>query len=424
MIVDLTVSNFRSIKDEQTFSLFAEGSRKHLSSNVSFPGDGKVGVLRSAGIYGPNASGKSNLLVAFQALRYIVVGSGDLKDGDAIPCYEPYRLNTKCIGAPISLEVEFFAYKNLRFVYRVLFNEKRIIEESLDYYPSRQKANLFSRKDGDSWEDIYFGNHYKGGRKRYAFFDNNSYLAKAGNSADSPEMIRAIFNFFRKDVFFLYANHEVGMLDWKNDDDLVKSVGDILSKVDSGISGLVFEENDVSSLNLPKNVPENIKKKILESESKKPVFLHKTEDGGMEEFDEDSESSGTNKLFNILPLLIDAFQSGGVLILDELDNSFHPHIAELIIKLFNSPDVNKRGAQLIFSTHNINLMSPELLRRDQIWLTEKNEGRTEFFSLDQFDSSMVKSNSPFYKWYGEGRFGAVPSIDFRAVSSILIERLK
>lgn len=424
MIVDLTVSNFRSIKEQQTFSLFAERSHKHLSSNIAFPGDGKIGVLRSAGIYGPNASGKSNLLVAFQALRHLVVGTGDLKDGDAIRCYEPYRLNSSCVGSPITFEIEFFAHKANRFFYRVMFDEFRIIEESLDYYPSRQKANLFSRKDGDTWEDIYFGNHYKGGRKRYAFFDNNSYLSKAGNSADSPEMIRDIFNFFRRDLFHLSANHEVGMLEWKDDERIVGSVADILSKVDSGISGLFFEDKEVNGLNFPKNIPEDLRKKIIADESKQPVFLHKNESGGLEEFQENLESSGTKKLFNILPLLIDAFRSGGVLILDELDNSFHPHIAEMIIKLFNSPDVNKRNAQLIFSTHNVNLMSPELLRRDQIWLTEKNNGRTEFFSLDEFDSSLVKASSPFYKWYGEGRFGAVPSIDFGAVSSILIERLK
>lgn len=424
MIIDFTVKNFRSIKDEQTFSLFAEGSKNHLPSNVCFPGDGKIGVLRSAGIYGPNASGKSNLLMAFKALRFLITNSGDLKDGDRIPCYEPYLLSSKCSNAPITFEIEFFAFKNNRFIYKVEFDEYQIIEESLDYFPSRQKANLFSRKEGQSWDSIYFGNHYKGGRKRYAFFKNNCYIAKAGDNADSPELIRSIFNFFRQDVFHLYANHEVGVLDWKNDELLAKDIGDILSKVDTGISGFFFEERDVSKINFPDSFPESVKKRILETEKKKAVFLHSKEDGGLAEFAEELESSGTKKLYNILPLLVDAFESGGVLILDELDNSFHPHIAELIIKLFNSSDVNKNGAQLIFSTHNVNLMAPELLRRDQIWLTEKCDGRTEFFSLDQFDRSMVKSNSPFYKWYGEGRFGAVPSINFSAISSILIDRLK
>jgi len=135
------------------------------------------------------------------------------------------------------------------------------------------------------------------------------------------------------------------------------------------------------------------------------------------------ESAGTIKLFKMLPILIDAFEDGGVLLLDELDNSFHPHLAELVIKLFNDPNVNKNNAQLIFSTHNINLMSPELLRRDQIWLTEKTNGATLFYSLDEFDKNSVKMDSPFDKWYGDGRFGAIPSIDIEAISKIISDRV-
>ncbi len=101
--------------------------------------------------------------------------------------------------------------------------------------------------------------------------------------------------------------------------------------------------------------------------------------------------------------------------MDELENSMHPFMAELIIKLFNDPRVNKRDAQLIFSTHNINLMTPELLRRDQIWFTEKQQGATKLYSLDDFDKKKVKPQSPFNQWYAEGRFGAIPSINYQRI---------
>lgn len=423
MIIDFTISNFRSIREKQTFSLFAESSSSHLAENVARPGDGKIGVLRTAGIYGANASGKSNLLLAFEALRYIVCSSGDLKDGDNIPCYEPYMLAATSKKAPIEFEIEFFSKDGVRYIYKVAFNSKRILSESLDFYPSRSKANLFKRDEKDNWESVTFGGHYKGGKKKFAFFDNNSYISKAGNSADAPDLIRSIFNYFRLELFHLGVNQRIGMFRWKENQELVNSIADILSKIDTGIFGVSFKEQDVTDIKLPSDIPDAIRKRILESESKKPVFLHKGENGYQEEFTEEMESAGTTKLFNMLPMLIEAFDDGGILLLDELDNSFHPHIAELIIKLFNDSNVNKNNAQLIFSTHNINLMSPDLLRRDQIWLTEKNNGETLFISLDEFDKNTVKIDSPFSKWYGDGRFGAIPAIDAGAIADIIKDRI-
>jgi AAA15 family ATPase/GTPase len=210
---------------------------------------------------------------------------------------------------------------------------------------------------------------------------------------------------------------------WRENIDFVDSVAEILSKVDTGIFGVRFKEQDVPQIKFPNDVPDAVKKRILEAESKKPYFLHEGENGFVQEFTEEMESSGTLKLFSMLPMLIDAFEDGGILILDELDNSFHPHIAELIIKLFNDPKVNKNNAQLIFSTHNVNLMSPEILRRDQIWLTEKQQGQTQLSSLEDFDKNTVKMDSPFNKWYGDGRFGAIPSIDIKAISEIIAERI-
>jgi len=423
MIIDFTISNFRSIRQKQTFSLHAESSSNHLSNNVATPGNGNIKVLRTAGIYGANASGKSNLLLAFEALKYIVCSSGDLKDGDSIPCYEPFILSNTTKNSPIEFEIEFFNSNQIRFIYSVAFDAKRIVSESLGFYPTRSKANLFKREEDDNWDDVTFGAHYKGGKRKFAFFDNNSYLSKAGNSADAPELIRSIYNYFRSGIFHLGVNERLGMTAWKDDQKLVDSFASILSKVDTGISGISFKEQDISNLKIPSEFPESLKKKILDSERKKTVFLHEGESGLQEEFTDEMESAGTMKLYSMLPMLIEAFDDGGVLLLDELDNSFHPHLAEFIIKLFNSPKVNKNNAQLIFSTHNINLMNPELLRRDQIWLTEKRKGETLLSSLDDFDKNSVKMDSPFSKWYSDGRFGAIPSIDLEAVSKIIVDRI-
>ncbi len=425
MIIDITMTNFRSIREKQTFSLLAESASTKQEENI-VPVEDKIHILRSAGIYGANASGKSNLLLAFWALRYMVCGSGDLEDGDHIPCYEPYRLNQASKAAPVDFEIEFFCLyqKNMtRFIYAISFDAHHIISESLDFYPSQAKANLFKRHENDGWENVRFGTFYKGGKRKHAFFPNNSYLSKAGNSADAPEFIRSIYNYFKKNIVHLGRDENFSLLDWRDNPEMVASVASILCKVDTGISDIQFRDIDTSNVHIPEIFAEPLKQKILAYESKKPFFQHQGNNGEEEMFSENIESDGTKRLFKTLPLLLKIFEEGSVLIMDELESSLHPHVAELIIKLFNNPDVNQNNAQLIFSTHNLQLMSPALLRRDQIWLTEKRYGETLFSSLDDFDKKAVKMDSPFSKWYDEGRFGAIPEIDIAEISRIISARI-
>lgn len=423
MIIDFTVTNFRSIKDEQTFSLHAQTPGSHLQENISYPASDKIGVLKSVGLYGANAAGKSNLLLALEALKYIIVSSGDLKEGDTIPCYEPHLLSEDSKSSPVRFEIEFFVpidkstqTKALRYRYCVAFTEREIVEESLVFYPSNQQAILFNRDVNDSWQTITFGSLYKGGKKRLPFFANNSYLSKAGDSADTPLMIRDVYNYFRKEHTRIGANRQLSKLGWLEEKKTVAKVAAILSLVDTGISNISIQErSDIETLKIPDDLPDDMKLGILKDRRYKPFFSHLTDTGDIQLFEERYESAGTLKLFNLAPIIIGTLSNGGVLIMDELDNSMHPFMAELIIKLFNDTRINKGNAQLIFSTHNINLMSSELLRRDQIWFTEKHQGMTKFYSLDDYDKKKVKPQSPFNQWYAEGRFGGVPEINYQGI---------
>lgn len=420
MIIDFTIQNFRSIKDEQVFSLNVEKPKQHLATHVAYPGSGKIGALRSAGIYGANASGKSNILLAFEALRYIVVSSGDLKEGDSIPAYEPFRLSDSTKNAPVIFEIEFFTKDNVRYVYRVSFNKDSILEESLDFFPSRQKATIFTRSETDTWETISFGGLYKGGTKRIPFFKNNSYLSKAGDNAAAADLIRSIYYYFKHHITYLGLQETVFIEDFFINDKVLGKLTSFLSNVDTGIYNIKTKINaNPREISFPDGFPVELKKAIVEKSSRQFLFEHATESGEVEVFGEDDESDGTRKLFELFPLLFSAFSRGNILIIDELDSSFHPHIAELIIKLFNDVEVNSNNAQLIFSTHNLHLMSPANLRRDQIWFTEKRKGSTTLFSLDEFDKSSVKSDSPYSSWYNNGRFGAIPSINYFEISNLL-----
>ena len=425
MIIDFTVQNFRSLKDELIFSMNVDNPKGNLSENFVRTENDKVNVLKTAGIYGANASGKSNLLKAFKALSWIVKSSGDLKEGEHIRCYEPFRLSADTLSAPCSFEIEFIGLDKLRYVYAVAFNKTEIVSESLDYYPSRQKANLFKKNEGDTWETITFGGHYKGGTKRIPFFKNNSYLSKAGNNAAASDIIRGVYQFFRTII-----NSELDTSsffgDFYDGEPLLKIVAGILSNIDTGIISAARTEREKNAYleKISEHLPDDIRDEILKQTKFEFFFTHEAEHEESALFKLEQESDGTQKLFQFLPILVTAFGVGATLIIDELDNSFHPHLGELIIKLFNDPNINRNHAQLIYTTHDIKLMSPTLMRRDQVWFTEKNLGATNLYSLDEFDKSTVKSNSPFNHWYDEGRFGALPKINYDEISTILTDALK
>lgn len=418
MIIDFTVKNFRSFRDETLFSMNAEQNKAHLSENISYPRNDKLGVLRSAGIYGANASGKSNILSALSALQWLVEESGDLREDHRLPVYEPYRLSDTKKSEPTCFEIEFIGPDDFRYLYSISFNRVEIISEKLDFYPSRQKANIFTRAEGDTWETISFGNHYKGGFKRLALFKNNSYLSKAGNNAATPELIRNVQQYFRTILIFEF-NQGLSESHIYEDDLLLSKSAELLSKFDTGVLGITKKQKADPSKYIPEGIPEDIRETLIARRKYEFMFSHKNEHGEPVNFRQRDESDGTQKLFSMLPAIITVLELGTVLIMDELDNSFHPHIAELIIKLFNNSETNKYNAQLIFTTHNVGLMSPANFRRDQIWFTEKKNGASSLYSLDEFDKGTVTSHSPFGQWYDEGRFGAIPHINFSAIAKII-----
>lgn len=415
MIVDFTVHNFRSIKNEQLFSLYAEKKPKHHMGNVTYIEE-KLGLLKMAAIYGANASGKTNLLLAVDALKYLVVESGDLKEGDPISAYEPYLLSKDTLDKPTTLEMEFYT-KNERYRYEITFDKFNILHEKLDHFRTAKPSNIFTRNSPDSWKDVKYGDSYKGGRKQFAFFPNNSYLSKAGNSPESPEFIRDIYNFFRKEIVVLQTNHSVGILDWENKPGFANVVDTFLGKADFGINNFKFEKGDLpEGMEFPDEIPSEIKEQFINELSKKEMFYHKSDFGDLVVFDRSKESRGTNRLFKLIPFFTMVLRTGSIILIDEIEMSLHPHIAELVIKLFNDPLVNVKNAQLILTTHDMSLMSQNILRKDQIYLSAKSPHKgTEYVCLDDFEGSL-KDSSPFAKWYNEGRLGGIPEVNYRDIA--------
>lgn len=414
MIIDLTVNNFTSLKEDQLFSMYAEKDYDLHANNLFFLKD-NFAVLKTCGILGANASGKSNLLKAFHAIEFLVSSSHRLEEGDEIPCYEPYALCKEYSQKEISFELEFIV-NSKRYTYMIKFDKFNIYEESLYYYPSIKPAKMFHRYSPTDWkteEGLSLGGYLKGGKRRHAFFANNSFLSVAGNNPESPEEIREIFQYFKREWTHLESDSNPRVLKWEENTSVLKAMKSIMRGIDLGISEFKFKDKEIDK-NLAKalsEAPDDVRDRIIESLSSEISFAHTNEDGGLTYFDLDNESLGTKRLSSIMPMLIMTLRNGGVLFCDEIEGSFHSHVVELIIRLFNDPQVNLNNAQLIFTTHSIQIMKSKAMRKDQLWLSEKKNGSTTFSCLDSFGSNL-RDGSPFDKWYAEGRLGGIPSLDY------------
>lgn len=414
MLIDFTVENFRSVKNGQTLSMVATNLKKHPDNLFPTEREKNISLLKTAVIYGANASGKSSFIRAMNALKEFVVKSTELKLHEDIPYYEPYRLDRRSENRPVKFETEFVAQDKIRYKYSVLFGRREIEREELVFYPKKQEARLFLRQKG---EEIRFGDYMKGRKQNVAheLLDNNLFLSKAANS--NHKQMKTVYLYFLDHLHILtdeflsspLSSHITTelLLAGKNgtDERFRNRVENFLMAADTGISSVALKRKP----GIEHAKGENSKL------THKPVFSHTLYDGenvtGTVRFDLADESEGTKKIYDLAGGIISALESGSAYVIDEIDNSLHPLISAFIIRLFSDPDRNPRNAQFVAATHDTTLLNPDLLRRDQIWFAEKDGyGATELYSLVEFDRNEVKDDLMFDKWYLAGRFGALPLI--------------
>jgi predicted ATPase len=401
-----------------------ETARDRHPSNYAEIEDGKLAVLKTVAILGANASGKSNILLAFSALRWIVVNSASRKEGQNIPPYEPFRLSKETAQAPINFDIEFVVPSGVRYRYEVGFLKDRIVQERLFSFARRQKALIFERGSEDTWETIKFGGTYKGGSRRLPFFRNVAYLSRAGNDASAPQAIREIRRYFER-WSVVFAGHTVLMPSYLEEEDHMQTVSDLICLADTGISAVRREARDeIPDIKFPGTMPEELREAIIEQNSVDYKFVVEAEGGELVEFDQDDMSDGTLKLLEVLPMFLQSFAHGQIVFFDELDANFHTDILSLILKMYNDPLINPHGAQLIFTTHDTNVLDSDLLRRDQICLVSKAAGASSIRSLDEYEKKTVRHDSPFETFYRDGRLGAVPNLNYSRVRDAVIASRK
>ncbi len=427
MLIDFTISNFRSIKEAATLSMLATKIKEH-PDNIFQPNKEKnINLIKAAVIYGANASGKSNILRALKVFQEFVVKSTDLKIGEKITYYDPFKLEKTWAKKPAMFEIEFFGKDSVRYRYMVEFNSEEIIKESLVFFPKSQEANLFLREKDNP---IKFGDYFHGPAKSIEnqLIKNNLFLSKAANS--NNKLMEDIYLYFMSNLILSTDDMPVipGVSFTTNecvDDESpidTKIISELLKIADTGIEYVDISKQKVVDdfLTFSDAYSDEFKKLAIENLFYQPRMYHKTFDDETEVgeigFGLAEESGGTVKLYDLAGKILHVLINGNVFIIDELNNSLHPIMTELLVEIFNNPGSNPNNAQLIFATHDTTLLNPDLFRRDQIWLTEKNQfGATSLYSLSEFDYRKVRGNTPFDKWYLSGRFGALPIIgDFKS----------
>jgi uncharacterized protein len=426
MLIEFTVGNYLSFKDPVTFSMESAKISELEESNI-FSFD-KYELLKSAVIYGANASGKSNLLKAMNFMSEFISNSSKTQATDPISVRE-FKLSTETENKPSFFEIVFICdQKKYRYGFEV--DKKQIHSEWLFFTPSRREAKLFTREKDN---DITIGaTYFEEGRKRKEMIRSNAlFLSVVAqfNGKISQKILKWFKRFkimFGFDLFDQVLPQIITAPQLENEDFRQKLL-EYIKIADFGIDDVKIEKAKISELReklreiLSSEFIEKIEKvseKTLDDGEyvKSISTLHSKYDDKHKiltskiEFDLiKEESEGTQRFFGLLGPISETLNKGYVLVVDELDVRLHPHITRLIIQLFHSKQTNPNNAQLIFATHDTNLLDRKLFRRDQIWFTEKDQyGATDLYSLVEYKN--VRKDASFEKDYIFGKYGAVPFI--------------
>ncbi len=419
MIVEFTVGNFLSFKEKRTISFEAKGISELKQNIISHE---KHRLLRSAVIYGANSSGKSNFIRAFGRMRDCILDSVRLNDSDELS-YNPFLLSSENENQPTFFEI-IFLDQSERYRYGFEYNLHEIINEWLFVgNKSKKEVSLFIRTN----EGIGVSNKFEEGYgKETATNDNRLFVSLVAQLGGSVS--KKIIELFNDCNVLSGLNHEkyngyTKKMIHKQLEGYSESLS-LYKILKLGFQNVQIAESEFNTSVLPVSLSNEVKLKLLKDlEGKKMVTLktihNKYNKNGqiidLILFDKDNnESEGTNKIMDLSGPIFNTLIHGKVIIIDELDAKLHPLISIYIVNLFNNPKTNPNNAQLLFATHDTNLLSTDFFRRDQIWFTEKDDiEQTDLYSLYDFnlpDGTKVRTDSNLEKNYIRGRYGAIPFI--------------
>ena len=395
MLCQFSVKNYKSIRDKITFDMQAAAISEHTDRIIK-DSDEQLFLPVSA-IYGPNGGGKSNVLEALQTLGTMVLRPVHATKQNRTTDYKfnrypvkPFLFSEEGKNNPTEFEI-FFRTELAEYRYVLHTREDVVVYECLDRVKMEtgRKSALFQRKG----EEISLRGVLAKLKISEGMSKNLPLLSYLGITYMNNEVIKDAINWFEYGIDFLnYGNpFEELRTAIASSDEIKKLVLDMIKEMDLDIENFRVEEHENNQIE---------------------IFTQHNVDGYKAELTLSEESSGTKKLFGLLPFIAKSLVNGTTLVIDELDAKIHPVLLRYVIMLFNNMETNRHGAQLVFTSHDLSTMNSEVFRRDEIWFVAKgNNQNSRLYSLVEFktgNGEVVRKDAKYDKQYLEGKYGADP----------------
>lgn len=427
MLIEFRFKNYRSFRDEAVLSMEAVGLGSFKNSLILF---NNTKLLSGVAIYGKNGGGKSNVIRAFWlAVQFIKNAQMTQHEKATIPVVS-FALNDYSASEPTEFEF-VYTLDGIKYWYSFSATREKIIKEYLYHAPKGQKALVFSREG-----QMFSFTEDKTRRKLISEVvgENQLYFSVACTMNDT--VCSRAMRWFREKVLFSrdYADIPAQLLDYSGDANMLKAICDYAKAADLGIENMRFEikNQEVDEVTVfPEDIPEGIKTSLIqfmrllsETSNNSEVHLKRGEvtavsmHKGINKIGTsqlytlglEDESDGTRKLMSLAPAIESALKSGGILLVDEIERELHPVLVDFVVSKFQSRRTNPKGAQIVFTTHNTELLNMELLRKDQLYFADKNkeDGSSELYSISELST---RTTDNIRKGYLSGKYGAIPNIE-------------
>jgi hypothetical protein len=429
MIVSFSVQNWMSFRDEVTFSMLASKERQH-GERLPRVAKYKMRLLPVSAIYGGNASGKTNFFKALNFAQSLVVKG---TQPDSMVGVESFRLDSACAKKPSRFSFELLINEKI-YEFSFALTRKEIVEERLVEILSTSEKVLYERKNGSIefdpslQDDQFLEFAFRGTR------DNQLFLTNCAHQ--KVERFKPVYNWFKNDLILIAPDSRFAPFEqfFEEDHPLYETLNTTLSQLDTGISSLGGENVPFDNLPLPDALKEQLQEEVQEGMSvrimsdpklerfvvsrkdgelvaKKLISFHDGVDGKRVKFDIRHESDGSQRLIDLLPAFLEVAEqdSKKVYIIDEVDRSLHTLLTRQLLEGFLSSCSKETRSQLLFTTHDALLMDQDLLRRDEMWVAERDcQGVSSLMAFSDYKD--VRYDKDIRKSYLQGRLGGIPHI--------------
>lgn len=432
MLIEFKFTNYRSFRDETVLSMEAMGLGTYKSCLIPFR---NKRLLPAAAIYGKNGGGKSNVIRAFWlAVQFIRNAQRTQHENAPIPV-QPFLLNDTSRDEPTSFEF-IYTIAGVKYVYGFSATKKEIFKEYLYYAPKGQLSMVFER---DHQNFMFRDNSEKKRRQLIseAVGPNQLYFAIACTMNESA--CQKAMSWFRENIFFSrdYTDIPSQLIEYSEKPDMLAAIKKYAENADVGIQDMNFEfrNEEIKDASNTGDIPSGIvaaltqfAKALSDISDTSEIKLQRSEvnatsyhkglksDGSEALFELQlaDESDGTRKLMALAPAIERALECGGLLLVDELEKEMHPLMVEMIVSKFQSQSSNPNHAQIIFTTHDTELLNMNLLRKDQLYFADKSkkDGASELYSISELQTP---TNENIRKGYLLGKYGGTPDIEIEEV---------